>query len=186
MSKICAAMAWPMLDVLPPRNQSFHAPTPVAFCWIWVNRRRHCRMRRFGSVSVRNPQARLRCFRRGFRSDVCDENVVLRREAAPRTRYGPLQNVPRGVDVAVNLHLTMRASVDAMPTRSPASRRMVCTSATSICRLTDQLRPALVNTQQRIEAPAGSGPGACAASSDRLASGCFDCWTGPERQSFVN
>ena len=44
---------------------------------------------------------------------LCDENVVLRSKAAPRTRYGPLQNVPRGVDVAVNLHLAMRASVDA-------------------------------------------------------------------------
>jgi hypothetical protein len=31
------------------------------------------------------------------------EAVVLSRKAAPRTRYGPFQNVPRRVDVAVDL-----------------------------------------------------------------------------------
>jgi hypothetical protein len=39
--------------------------------------------------------------------------AVPLRIAAPRTRYGPLQDVPRGVDVAMNLRLTMRTTVDA-------------------------------------------------------------------------
>src|SRR6516162_7175519 len=38
--------------------------------------------------------------------------VVSLRKAAPRTRYGPFQDVPGRVDVAVDLHLAMRASVD--------------------------------------------------------------------------
>src|ERR1700756_2649456 len=38
------------------------------------------------------------------------EAAIVSRKAAPRTRYGPLQDVPRRVGVAVGLHLTMRAS----------------------------------------------------------------------------
>src|SRR6266481_3666800 len=53
----------------------------------------------------------------------------LRRKAAPRTRYGPIQDVPCGVEVAVNLQIALRAVVNTdrqiLPDHSSASRALL-------------------------------------------------------------